>query len=253
METWLLEFIRGLTTGHWKKDENIFVAQMHQIRVVYIPLFAGEAEVVIRCLDPSTGRYPAISPFYKVNPKDWTWVKREAAQHDIIAASYPTLYVVLGPSASGKTTYIEEHLAHLPVVSPDLWGDPKPGERWWAGGNDIHSTYIGKAWEWAWWQFSARLQSGRDFVFEAPLPTKISRRHIIHIAKGFGYKVICVYHAECLQTLLQRNTMRSPNVPSEVIARAFLADEEPEFAEGWDEIILANATEHGDIVAEKEQ
>lgn len=253
MENWLLEFIRGLTAGHWKKDKNTFVAHVNRIKVVYIPLVPAKAQVVIRCEDRVTHSFPAITPFYWVDPKDWVWVKREASQNHLSKTTKPFLYVVIGPSASGKTTYIKEHLSGLPVVSPDLWGDLPPGERWWAGGNGIHATHIGEAWAWTWRQFSERLQRGYDFVFEATLPTKISRSHLINIAKGFGYEVFCVYCIKCLQTLLQRNVMRSHSVPAEAVARGFLVDEEPEFSEGWDEIILTNATERGDMHATREE
>ncbi len=253
MQSWLPEFIKKITLGHWKKDENIFVAQIGNVRIVYIPLGSSKAEVVIRCLDPLTRRYPSISPFYQVDPKDWTWVRRDATNNLVPRKPRPTLYVVVGPPASGKTTWRKEQVGHLPVVSPDKYGDVGQGGRWWAAGDDFHRANIGKAWAWTWQRFSERLQTGQDFVFEATLPTKISRSPIINVAKGFGYEVICVYHVECLQTLLQRNTMRSPSVPSEAVARGFLADEEPEFSEGWDKIIVANATEHGDMHTTREE
>ena len=161
----------------------------------------------------------------------------------------PILYVTMGPPASGKTRWRKKNVSGLAVVSPDGYGNLKPGERWWALGNYFHEQNIGKAWAWTWQQFAECLQRGYDFVFEATLPTKISRSPIIHIAKGFGYQVICVYHCESLQTLLERNANRTPSVPLEALARTFLADEEPEFSEGWDKIIMANAQPGKDIEA----
>jgi predicted kinase len=164
----------------------------------------------------------------------------------------PTLYVMVGPPASGKTTYREKWLTNLPVVSPDLYGSLKPGERWWAGGSgETYAERIGLAWSWAWKQFAIRLQKGADFVFEATLPNRVVRGPIVNIAKAFGYTVICVYCVEGLQTLLERNAKREASVPPEVVARMFLNDEEPMFSEGWDEIVVANATEGKSISAIK--
>ena len=82
MENWLREFIRALAKGCWRKDENIFVAQVNAIKVVYIPINPSKAEVVIRKMSGEVHeRWPAVSPFYHVDPKDWTWVRQDAIRN----------------------------------------------------------------------------------------------------------------------------------------------------------------------------
>jgi predicted kinase len=261
MELWLLEFIKEITKGHWNKNGGVLQAEVGNISVTYDP-------------QPAAGLQPHVSIYQsghssvgfvkslRVDPKDWTFAQRDVTRNRLKnipkpEGRKPVLYVIMGPPASGKSSYIHDNLIDLPVVSPDLYdpeGNLEEGDRWWnLGGPGFHREYIGKAWSWTWQQFSERLQAGTDFTFEATLSLKIARSPIINLAKGFGFKVVCVYHCESLQTLLERNANRSPSVPVESLARLFLADEEPEFEEGWDEIILANATEHGDMHAAREE
>jgi predicted kinase len=160
----------------------------------------------------------------------------------------PVLYVVMGAQASGKSTWIRENLSALDIVSPDLYGDLLPGERWWNNDDEPFYVTAAKAWAWAWQQFGFALQRGKDFIFEATLPTKIARSPLINVAKAFGYEVVCIYNVESLQTLLERNQARTPAVPPEAIARTYLAQEEPEFAEGWDSITIPNSNLEKDYV-----
>jgi predicted kinase len=164
----------------------------------------------------------------------------------------PTLYVVMGPQASGKSTWWNNNKKEIgfpttKVGSDDCFAvDPVTGKRFWEdeeGSRHFYSdglttAVLGQAWAKTWQQFGQALGRGDHIVFEATFPTKISRSHLIHIAKAFGYQVVCIYLTSSLSDLLERNSKRLDPVPEKVLARTYVNMEPPDPQEGWDSILL---------------
>jgi hypothetical protein len=73
MERWLIDLIKGLTVGKWVRDENIFVAQIGNIKFKYLPN-THPTQLVIRKRVPATKEsrelWPILRTFF-VEPSGW--------------------------------------------------------------------------------------------------------------------------------------------------------------------------------------
>lgn len=160
---------------------------------------------------------------------------------------YPSLTVLMGPQASGKSTWAKQQSPDHPVLSSDSWFqvDATGARYYWDEEGEVRyyndgltSQILSCAWAWVWFTFAIYLRDRKSFVFEGTFPSRISRSHIIHMAQAFGYTVTCVYFDLPLAECLRRNRERINVVPDKVIARTYASMEPPSEEEGWDEILV---------------
>ena len=156
------------------------------------------------------------------------------------------LYVLVGPQASGKSTWHRNFANELPLLPSDSWFlTEDDGRRFWIESgkgkcyyNDgLNPSILAEAWSWVWQRFAEYLRHDASFVLEGTYPTRVSRSHVINIAKSFGYEVVCISFTLPLEECLQRNRNRVNVVPDKVIARTYASMEEPDWNEGWHQII----------------
>jgi predicted kinase len=155
---------------------------------------------------------------------------------------HPSLILLVGTQASGKSTYAKDELPGLPLVSSDSWFlKDGEGRMYWIDDDGCQCYYseglnpkvLAKAWAFVWQRFGQLLQEGKSFVIEGTYPTRISRSHLIHIAKAFGYNVEVVWFNTTLEECLTRNRARVNVIPDAVLARTFANMEPPTWDEGW--------------------
>lgn len=123
----------------------------------------------------------------------------------------PTLYVLIGVSGSGKSTYAESMIpnTHLAVVSTDA----------------IRKTYFGseedqrdgaKVFQTAYDWINDHLQHGKDVVFDATNTTKRGRKELLRSITP-PFRKVAVLVTPPLEVSLARNAKRQRIVPESVI------------------------------------
>ena len=127
----------------------------------------------------------------------------------------PTLYVLIGVSGSGKSTYAESLglNTNLAVVSTDA----------------IRKTYFGseedqsdgaKVFQTAYDWIDYYLQYGKDVVFDATNTTKRGRRELL-CSLTPPFRKVAVLVTPPLEVSLARNSKRQRIVPNSVIRRQY--------------------------------
>lgn len=94
---------------------------------------------------------------------------------------------------------------------------------------------------------------GYDAVFDATSVTPKRRKPLIDLARRFGLSPVAIYIQVPLEVALGRNQGRPEPVPPEVVANFFRRLVVPTLAEGFDEVIVVNASvpgaEHDRVVS----
>lgn len=158
------------------------------------------------------------------------------------------LTLLMGPPASGKTTFAEELRAIYPLwvfVSPDLvWHrHTKTGRRYWVDDNGKYVDWETKPIDPDTLRAVRKLEMGRlirlmevqqALIYEDSLVTKATREPIITVATALGYKIDGKFFYPSLWECAQRNAARKDSVPDVVLARLYADVEVPVKNEGFD-------------------
>jgi predicted kinase len=158
----------------------------------------------------------------------------------------PTLTLIIGPQAAGKTTVSKQKLAespHLIYICSDLyWPVDDKGRRYWLdhAGNrycwykdPIPSEIKDKAYSWARHQLIKTMSEQNDAVFESTLVDKHTRKRFIQDCFVYGYDVDAIFLYPSLLTCAKRNSTREHPVPDAVLARTYAKIEAPTEDEGF--------------------
>ncbi len=159
--------------------------------------------------------------------------------------SKPKLYIMSGPPASGKSTFIKTLPESVVRVSPDNFVYNEEGEYEWT------PQRAKAAWRSAEALLAKTLAEGRDVVFDATMTA--SKRRVkflrkISRYKGYdNYKVIAVSMPVLpIETLLERNSRRSPDrqVPGWIIKNMLekYTGNGPSREEGFDDVICPDCS-----------
>lgn len=128
----------------------------------------------------------------------------------------PTLIVLMGLQASGKTSFFERHLKDRGYVHINL---------------DTQKTRNRELLE-----VTRCLESGLSYVIDNTNPTKEDRRRYIEPAKDKGYHLVGYFMQSKLADCLERNNRRERQVPKKGILATFNKIEMPSLDEGFDEL-----------------
>ena len=163
----------------------------------------------------------------------------------------PTVYIMIGLPASGKSTYIKEHLGNLFCGS----ADDVRGELFGDSGLQYTDAFVRErgynpetlsepekeficnqaVWAEVYRRIDAALARGEDVVIDGINVTGKMRRYPLdHI--GDRARFIGVWIHTDLDVCLKRSLMRSRFVGEDVIRRHAAAFEEPQLNEGFDAI-----------------
>ena len=163
--------------------------------------------------------------------------------------------LVMGPQASGKTTWSDRFLAEnvfTRYVNSDLWWPVRSGRRiWWDDEGQarcwhtepIPSHILDKAYSWAFQLYMEHLRSEEDVIYEATFPDAHTRKRAIREARTRGYQVDGVFIYPSLLTCVLRNKAREHPVPDKVLARTYGKLELPTSREGFDKLTIIGEEE----------
>jgi hypothetical protein len=89
MEQWAIEMIKGITVGKWVKDENIYVAQIGNIKFKYLPETRDGfiAQLVIRERVPATKESRelwTILRTFLVETREWEAFIEADRRHNLV-------------------------------------------------------------------------------------------------------------------------------------------------------------------------
>ena len=128
----------------------------------------------------------------------------------------PTLIVLMGLQASGKTTFFEQFLKDKGYVHINL---------------DTLKTRHREILE-----ITRCLDRGLCYATDNTNPTKEDRRRYIGSAKDKGYHIVGYFMQSRLASCLERNGRRDRQVPKKGILATFNKIEMPSLDEGFDEL-----------------
>lgn len=149
----------------------------------------------------------------------------------------PTLIIMVGPPASGKTTlakHISSHFDNYKIVSPDeirkeLTGDASNQEK----NPEVFDIVYKRLIEY--------LDDGFNVIYDATNCRTTYRMKIINATKGYYSKLVCICFNTPISICLDMNSKRSRVVPEYVIEKMYftLHKHAPNIFEGYDIIIKA--------------
>lgn len=161
------------------------------------------------------------------------------------------LIMLMGPQASGKTTWIKDFIKNynkenwIVIASDHYWPRcPVSGLRYWIDKNGIKRSWglepiaeqaMSKAWKFAHNVFLDTLAygEGRPILWEATFPARRDRKTIIDIADYHDYTVECVCLYPKLAVCASRNDERPDRVPDIILARTYASIQLPSKEEGF--------------------
>lgn len=137
----------------------------------------------------------------------------------------PTLYILCGPAACGKSTYAAT--LNAVVVSSDKVREELFGDTGIQKDNDRVFEIVNQRVEEA-------LALGRDVVYDATNIKSYIRKNIIN---QFDARFVAIWFDVSKEECLKRNAKRSRHVPKSVVDKMFNRFEIPRYEEGFDVII----------------
>lgn len=153
----------------------------------------------------------------------------------------PTLYVMIGMPASGKSHWRSAYLEDATVISPDNFLEEKWGYDW----SPVHAA---KAWGSAYQALGRAIanemwnadSASAEYVFDSVMPTPRDRSGILGIMQGAGWRVIAVYVVTPLEVCEARNEDRPRHrrVPKKQMDSLWARMTPPNEDEGWDDMIF---------------
>lgn len=128
----------------------------------------------------------------------------------------PTLYIMIGPAGSGKTTFASQHFGPEKIVSTDtirkmLFGDEADQRQ---GAEVFRCAYA---------TIRRRLGWGLDVVFDATNTTDAARKEVLSRVKDIPCRKVAVYMNTPLEICKERNAGRERIVPEGVIEKQYNA------------------------------
>lgn len=128
----------------------------------------------------------------------------------------PTLYVMIGPAGSGKSTFAAQNFPTAQILSTDairkaLFGDEADQQN---GAEVFRQAYA---------TIRRRLNAGISVVFDATNTTDAARKEVLSRVKDIPCRKVAVYMNTPLETCKARNAGRSRVVPDAVVEKQHAA------------------------------
>lgn len=150
----------------------------------------------------------------------------------------PTLYMLIGVPASGKSTWVKSNKGHAIVASSDDYIEQQ-AERLGSTYSDVFDDYIKLANNHAISSARQAFSDKQDLIWDQTNLTKNGRRNKLKMVPK-DYKKVAVFfptpHEDVLKKRLAGRTGK--NIPDYVITSMIKTLEKPTKDEGFDEIII---------------
>ncbi len=152
----------------------------------------------------------------------------------------PTVYLTVGPPASGKTTFVSWHLISPGKVGANYVLNPDGllyagAEYQWTKGR------VGRAWHAIKVDYHRFLDARRDIVVDATFAERRDRQPYIEPARVAGYRIVALCFEVPLSVCIERDKERQEHgksVGEEIVRRYVETLEPPSLDEGFDEVWL---------------
>lgn len=134
---------------------------------------------------------------------------------NIPVARKPTLYVMIGPAGSGKSTFAVSGKLDGYIISTDeirqrFYGDEASQEN--------PAAVFAQAYK----EVRACLNRGWDVIFDATNTTHQSRKELLKRVADIPHRNVAVYMNTALEECKRRNAQRKRQVPDGVIDRQYM-------------------------------
>lgn len=126
----------------------------------------------------------------------------------------PTLYVMIGPAGSGKSTFKKQILWACSVTPDNIRKE--------MFGDESCQLEPEKVFEKAYIAMENLLCDGWDVVFDATNTTEFARKKLLERVSGIDHKNVAIYMNTPLEECKRRNALRKRKVPDEVIDRQYM-------------------------------
>ena len=147
-------------------------------------------------------------------------------------ADIPTLYVMIGPAGSGKSTFAKQ-IPYCCRVCPD-----SIRKEWF--GDEASQREPERVFERAYKTMEDLLCAGFDVAFDATSTTAFARKKILQRVDGIQCRKVAIYMNTPLAECQRRNKLRQRQVPDDVIVRQYnqLMKEASSIPYQFDEIVI---------------
>jgi len=149
----------------------------------------------------------------------------------------PSIVVLCGPAACGKSTFAEKHFRPTQVISSD-WA------RAWVCDDDRDQRFNSSAFELVHFVVDQRLLLNRLCVVDSTALTAQARKELLELARKYQVPATLMYFNVPLETCLARDEERERTVGRPVIERQYQTFEQAQPTlqqEGFDQVIELNS------------
>ncbi len=145
---------------------------------------------------------------------DDTSTKTPGSKERVVRLARPSVIVLCGPAAGGKSTFAARHFRPTQVISSDRC-------RAWVSDDENDQRYTEQAFSLLHTIIEKRLSINRLSVVDSTALNQMARRNLISLAGRYGVPCVLFLFPTPLETCLARDAARERQVGAEVIERQF--------------------------------
>ncbi len=145
---------------------------------------------------------------------DDTSTKKPGSKERVVRLARPSVIVLCGPAAGGKSTFAARHFRPTQVISSDQC-------RAWVSDDENDQRYTEQAFSLLHTIIEKRLSINRLSVVDSTALNQMARRNLISLAGRYGVPCVLFLFPTPLETCLARDAARERQVGAEVIERQF--------------------------------
>ncbi|MCB9644454.1 MAG: AAA family ATPase [Myxococcales bacterium] len=154
-----------------------------------------------------------------------------ARSYGRVASARGALTILFGPSASGKSSWLNEHARDAVVISMDQMREEITGD---AANQSENTRVLHQARD----RLKEALRKGQHAIWDATSLRRDSRSMLVQIARDYHAHTSIVLFCAPMKEIFRRNRQRERQVPPGVLKRQFETLEWPGFHEAHQQIFV---------------